>query len=306
MPRSPHGWKKERAVPARFLMRMGPHLIAPDSGPLPAAAYIPRHRSLDQAQAGTCYAHGPVGSIEDAEKLRRAKTILEVSRRFAAWAGTELGNPGANPSDGGSPTDVFTAMTSKGPGVCLESLLEYSDDYKVLGTRPPEAVFTAAGAHHFGQLPVDVTNWNGMLQMLGRHTGSVVLGSLWPEAWGDPPFLKPAQQVVTEDDGGHCYRAVGYFTYQGTQWIILRNSWGPSVYNLPPQNVIDILTPLDWTAADPDGALTDEFAVPLNVLAHVHQDFTEKVAMTSLVGLDEQFAFIDPNRPGTAGLEGLV
>lgn len=283
-------------------MVSGPHArVLISRTQLPKVAYFPRHRSLDQGKTGTCYAHAPVALIESLER-KAGLGVLEISRRYAAWAGIQVLNPKYNPDDGGSPTDVLVAMTTRNYGVAPESLCPFTQDRDEIGKEPARAVLEAAAKHVMTHVPMDIGSWAEALSTVGRNVAPVVLASPWPDSWGDPQSMKDGTDGLNAGSGGHAYLFAGYVTLGNETWAVIRNSWGDSVYDSPPADVLALLKTVGMTLANPASGKTDEFLVKLACLAKAHAVSSEKVSAASIDGLNPTLVLLTSPMPADSAL----
>jgi hypothetical protein len=266
--------------------------VAPADDPIPEAISIPAFRVLEQGQAGTCHEHAATATAEDLG-LSRGYDVFPICRRLVGWVGEQLLG-GGNQADGGSPTCDLLAMTAaKGVGLAPESACPYSDDYRTLGTRPPQSAFDAARAAHVaGVAPIPYAD--GFLDQIRRVVAAglpVANGIWWSYAWDN-------QQTFMESIGpgsyGHALEIKGYalpgVLRPGRYGYLQLRNWHGQLYPpLPP----DLAAKVPGYKPDHPGS-TSDFWVREDVYAQVcsygnaeHVSAADEAGLASLFGLPD-------------------
>jgi hypothetical protein len=236
------GWNFDVAMAADTrLIAGGRYCTVRDDGkPIPKAFSLTgkRIKYYMQGNAGSCWTHSAKQMAEVSAKALGYEAF-PVCRRLIGWAGKQL-EGGGNMSDGGSPTDAVTTMTSGrgGYGIAHEDLLPYTDDYRTLGQRPPQKVFDDAKRSHL-VAPVKVTSLDQCRKMIASGR-PVANGFPWPANFDDgQTFLSSAGQIV----GGHSVLLVGYAlagVFDQYSWVQFDNWHGLLYPPLPPALAIKV------------------------------------------------------------------
>jgi hypothetical protein len=196
-----------------------------------------RLRHLEQGQAGTCWVHAPT-QLAETFAGAHGYPAFPICRRLVAWKGSQL-EGGGNPSNGGDPTDAILAMTEgKGVGIGHEALCPYSDDYRVLGSRPPAPVFDDAKSVHIAA-PIEVSSDDDARALI--YNGSAVANGIWwPWAWDTNDAM--LIDYIGRGTYGHALAEIGYVTkgvWPGTpgqyDWFQLDNWHGLLYKPLTPE-----------------------------------------------------------------------
>jgi hypothetical protein len=228
------GWDPDSAVRAQArMLSQGRYCVvmAPRKAPRPAVSLAKfKLRDLQQGQAGTCWCHSPVALFEITAKVL-GREPFPACRRYVGYAAKQMYEGGGNMSDGGSPTDALTVMTARGVGIAHEDLAPYSDDVRILGTRPPAAVIDDARRSHL-VAPVNVRDIDEVITLIdGGH----------PVCNGFPCPAELQQRGITfigratRPVGGHSILLTGYalpgiLDASRFRWLQMTNWWGPDLY----------------------------------------------------------------------------
>lgn len=289
------GWDPEASKRATArMMASGKYcLVAPSAAPLPRAFSLSKYRLgyYDQGQVGTCWGHSAKDVFEVSANVL-GYHAFSACRRLILWVGKQLERDGANPADGGSPTDAITSMTTQGVGVAHENLCQYVDDPNVLGTRPPQNVFDDAATSHL-VAPVSATSLDNVKRL-------IFAGHPVANGWDVPggfeqqgvTFIGPGSKPL----GGHSQAILGWAeagVFDQYAWLQLNNSWGLIYRPLSPAQAA--LVP-GYAPIQPDRTCD----------AWIRQDFyisivdsgqAEHVSATDLSGLVR--GVVEPAVPGT-------
>lgn len=117
-----------------------------------------------QGQAGCCWTHSAKQMFEVSANAS-GYPAFPASRRLIGYAAKEMFEGGDNQALGGSPTDAVVVMTDKGVGIANEAICPYSDDYRILGQRPPQAAYDDARRTHL-VAPVKLTQTADVVAMI--------------------------------------------------------------------------------------------------------------------------------------------
>lgn len=268
------------------------HAASPRSAPLPEAISLPSLRPMEQGQAGTCHEHTATAIAEDLG-LGKGYEVAPICRRLVGWVGEQLLG-GGNQSDGGSPTCDLLAMTAdKGVGIAPESTCPYTDDYRTLGTRPPQAAFDAARAAHVaGVAPIPYAD--GFLDTIrGLIAGGfpVANGIWWTYAWdANRTFM----ESIGQGSYGHALEIKGYalpgVLKPGRYGYLQLRNWHGQLYPpLPP----DLAAKVPGYRPDNPGS-TSDFWVREDLYAQVcSYGNAEHVSAADEDGLASDFTLAD-------------
>lgn len=174
------------------------------TGDTPPTASLPRLRSMEQGQAGTCWAHSGT-AVAECRAQTKGQKVFPICRRLVGWYGKQL-EGGGNPSNGGAPVDALYSMTrTKGKGVAHEALCPYTDQASVLGQKPPQEVFEDAKKVDIAAL-VDVKDLDDVITLVG--TGfPVAIGIWWPFGWDNREAI---HRNIGPGTFGHALMIFGY------------------------------------------------------------------------------------------------
>jgi hypothetical protein len=242
MPTVGLGWDPQASVRARARMLASRRYCtvgAPKKTPRPAVSISHlRTRILNQAASGTCWLHSPVAHFEWSAKALGYEPF-PACRRGVGWAAKQQLEGGGNMSDGGSPTDALTIMTSSGVGIAHESLCDFPelDDEaamsRVLAVPPPQSVFDDARATHLVSR-VDVQSIDQIIALIDGSSLGTCNGFDCPREMQDSAtFLSSIGGFL----GGHSVLVIGYAlagVFDKHRWLQLENWWQPIYKPLPP------------------------------------------------------------------------
>jgi hypothetical protein len=228
------GWHPTTAAAAHSRLTFsGRYCTVNSAAPAPRPAVSLSHLRINyyvQGSAGTCFAHSPKQLFEVTGKAL-GYTPFPACRRLIAWA-TKAIEDGDNPTNGGSPTDAITVMTSQGVGVAHEDLCPYTDDARVLGQKPPQEVFDNATKSHL-QVPILPRSVDDIVRLVDSGH-SVANGYACPSTLQDgTTFIRSVGSIL----GGHSQLIWGYAqpgVFDEYRWLELDNWWDLTYVPLPP------------------------------------------------------------------------
>jgi C1A family cysteine protease len=167
----------------------------------------------DQGQCGSCWSFSATGAMEGAWAISKG-SLVSLSEQQLVDCSKSYGNHGCN---GGLMDDAF--QYAKDNGMCLESAYPYTA--KGGDCQKCEAVVSISGC-------VDVTKNNQVNLKEAVSNGPV---SIAIEA-DTKAFQLYTSGVLTGDACGtnldHGVLIVGYGADAGTEYWLVKNSWGPS------------------------------------------------------------------------------
>jgi hypothetical protein len=239
---------------------------------------------LEQGQFGTCHEHA-VKQCAETTGAALGYQVFPISRRMIGWVGMQLAG-GGNQADGGSPTYDLIGMTTKGAGICHESVCPYVLDYNVLGQRPSAAAFADAKQCHLN-VPVVIRSVDQMKTMIDAGH-SCANGVLWPAHWDDSRTFMDAIGPIAKNpdgsDGGHALCVMGYAeagVFDAYAWLQLDNWHGLLYPPLPPQLAAKVP---GYKPIRPDR--TSDFWVRQDVYIQLcNMGMAEHIAATDMDGL---------------------
>lgn len=274
------GWDRDRAEFVHNQLKNQNRLWTVIAGPVPDAISLSkfRLRHLEQGNAGTCWAHS---ATQNAEVFAKAHdySAFPICRRLVGWQGKQL-EGGGNPSNGGAVTDGLLAMSSsKGAGIAHEDLCPYTDDFRTLGTKPPQNVFDDGKKANLVAI-IDVQSDDDSKRLISAKT-PVSNGIWWPYGWDSQ---KTFMDSIGSGVYGHALLEIGYVqpgVFDDFAWFQLDN-WHGLLY--PP-------LPADKAAKVPgyvpiQADKTSDFWVRADVYEKVRNyGNAERVSATDLNGL---------------------
>ena len=204
------------------------HLYAappPTLGALPASADLTSSCPpvYDQGQLGSCTANA-IGAAIEFDRLKQKLPDIVPSRLFIYYNEREMEGT-VNSDSGAQIRDGIKSVAQQ--GVCPEQ--EWPYDISKFLEKPPAQAYTDA-------LTDRAVSYQRVLQDLTQLRGCIASG--YPFVFGftvytsfeSPEVAKtghaPLPAAGEQQIGGHAVMAVGYDDSQ--QWVIVRNSWGPS------------------------------------------------------------------------------
>lgn len=232
-----------------------------------------------------CWDHAGV-CLAETLGMAHGYKMFPICRRLVGWLGKQF-EGGGNPSDGGTVTDALRAMTEeKGAGLAHEDLCPYTDNYRTLGTKPPQNVFDDAKASHLA-MPVDVRSDDDAKVMISNLM-PVSIGTWWPYNFDDRQTFMTG---IGRGTYGHALTKIGYVEpgvwpgdYGKSGWWQWRNWHGQLYPPLPAE--LAALVP-GYKSDHPD--TTSDFWVryDLDTKLQGYGNY-EYVSATDLAGIDKQ------------------
>ena len=274
------GWDpaRSRAVRAELTARRLYATVL--DGPVPPAYSLSgkRLRHLEQGQAGTCWAHSGT-QLAEVSAVALGYEAFPVCRRLVGWQGKQL-EGGGNPSDGGTATDALLSMTAeKGAGIAHEDLCPYTDDRRVLGSRPDAKVFDDARKSHLVAV-VDVKSDDDARRLIssGRPVSN---GIYWPFNWDDS---RTFMDTIGRGAYGHALTEIGYVikgVWDEYDWFQFDN-WHSLLYPpLPPEKAAKVP---GYKPITPEK--TSDFWLRADIYEKVRGfGYAERVSATDITGL---------------------
>lgn len=200
---------------------------------MPAAWSLTGYRVnwYDQKQAGTCWTFSPKMLGEILGNFNGYKSY-SICNMLVGWYVKNYYEGGGNQANGGAPTDAVRAMCKGGCGIGHDDKYPYTDDPRVLASRPPQEVWDDASGTFF-RSPVIVQSIDQVKPLLLAGSG-ICTGIPWPGNWEEPrTFHSTLGQIV----GGHSELMVGWAdpgVFDEYGWLEMEN-WRPLPYPpLPP------------------------------------------------------------------------
>lgn len=189
-------------------------------------------RVLDQGLIGTCTAHAVAAAYAYEQRVQKSRVIMP-SRLFIYYNERVLTHQ-RRLKCVVRLRDAIKAVAKR--GVCPESLWPYSEDPKVVRSKPPKEAFEEAANHRiveYHRIPIESHAPAIFLRHLKRCLadgrpfafGFMLYESLESsevKRTGIMPFPKPKREQLK---GGHAVLAVGYDDHRKA--VLVRNSWGP-------------------------------------------------------------------------------
>jgi C1A family cysteine protease len=188
-------------------------------------------RVWDQRSLGTCTAHA-VAAAFACEQRRQKIRVISPSRLFIYYNERALTHQ-KSLNCVVRLRDAIKAVVKR--GVCPESQWPYSEDLKVVKTKPPKVAFQEATKHQivgYHRIPIGTLKPAAFLQHL-KHClagrSPFLFGFMLYESFETDAVKKSGVMPVPNKKhdkalGGHAVMAVGYDDRRKA--VLVRNSWG--------------------------------------------------------------------------------
>jgi C1A family cysteine protease len=190
-------------------------------------------RVLDQGWIGTCTAHAIAAAYSYEQRVQKSP-VITPSRLFIYYNERVLAHQ-RSLNCVVRLRDAIKAVAKR--GVCAESLWPYSEDPKVVRSKPPKPAFEAAANHRiveYHRILIESHKPAIFLVHLKRCLADgrpFVFGFMLYESLESAEVkrtgIMPFPNVKREQlKGGHAVLAVGYDDHRKA--VLVRNSWGPN------------------------------------------------------------------------------
>ncbi len=178
----------------------------------------------DQGQCGSCWAFSTIQAVESASAIKYG-TLPKLSEQELVDC-DNLSNGGRDHGCNGGLMDNAFNWIGKNNGVCSESAYPYTSGVtKTSGTCAMKSCTNVAHTDVTNHVDVQTNSDNAMMTALAQQPVSVAIEA------DQRAFQLYSSGVFTSACGtnlDHGVGLVGYGTMSGTDYYILRNSWGTS------------------------------------------------------------------------------
>lgn len=178
----------------------------------------------DQGQCGSCWAFSTIQAVESASAIKYG-TLPKLSEQELVDCDT-LSNGGRDHGCNGGLMDNAFNWIGKNGGVCSESAYPYTSGVtKTSGTCAMSRCTNVAHTSSASHVDIQINSDNAMMTALAQQPVSVAIEA------DQRAFQLYSSGVFTATCGAtldHGVGLVGYGTMSGTDYYILRNSWGAS------------------------------------------------------------------------------
>ena len=178
----------------------------------------------DQGQCGSCWAFSTIQAVESASAIKYG-TLPKLSEQELVDCDT-LSNGGRDHGCNGGLMDNAFTWIGKSGGVCSESAYPYTSGVtKTAGTCAMQSCSNVAHTASTNHVDVQTNSDNALMTALSQQPVSVAIEA------DQKAFQLYSTGVFTAACGtnlDHGVGLVGYGAMSGTDYYILRNSWGAS------------------------------------------------------------------------------